>query len=131
MIHTIHKSFISSMINPKYCFYDDKLFVFLNHNLILKIHLHDYFMIEMGIIFMDKTVIIVHIYVISFNNIMNWFETPLFFLVLSKLLPLSPYVWSITSAELWWYNISSLVYLSSNIQSLIQILDSVSVYFWK
>ena len=51
--------------------------------------------------------------------------------VLSKLFPFSSNVWSITSAEFLWDDISSLILLSSIISSLVLILDYVSVSFWK
>ena len=47
--------------------------------------------------------------------------------VLSKLILLSSHVWSITSAEFWWYDISSLILFSSIVSLLILILYYVSV----
>ena len=51
------------------------------------------------------------------------------FSVVSKLFPFSSHAWSINSAELWWYDISLLIYFSSINSSLILILDYLSVYF--
>ena len=47
--------------------------------------------------------------------------------VLGQLFPMSLHVWSITFAEFWWDDISSLVLLSSIISSLVLVIDSVSV----
>ena len=51
--------------------------------------------------------------------------------VFIKLIPLSLHVWSITPAEFWWDDISSLALLSSIFSSLILVLDSVAVSFYK
>ena len=51
--------------------------------------------------------------------------------VLSKLIPISSHVWSITPDESLWDAISSLALLSSVFSSLILVLNSVSVSFYK
>ena len=51
--------------------------------------------------------------------------------VLSKLIPLSSHVWEITPVEFWWDASYSLAFLSSIFSSLILVLDSASVSFWK
>ena len=51
--------------------------------------------------------------------------------VLSKLIPLPSHVWSITSDVFLGDDMYTLVLFLSIISSLILILDSVSVYFWK
>ena len=79
---------------------------------------------------MNKMFIIINIYFIS--SIIDLIEvTSASYAGLIKLIPLSLYIWSITPVELWWYDIPSLVLLSSIFYSLILVIDSVSVSFCK
>ena len=68
----------------------------------------------------------------SLVTLIYWIEViSASYYVLSKLIPLSSHVWSITPVESWWYAISSLALLSSVFSSLILILDSVPISFYK
>ena len=79
---------------------------------------------------MDNIFTIIHRYVIIYIDIMNWCQSRFLFCV-EKKNPVSSHVWSITSDEFWWDNISLLLLLSSIISSFILVIDSVSVSFCK
>ena len=90
-------------------FSDDKIFVFLNHIMIPKIHLYPYFTIKMCIISMDKIGITIHRYVISCIDRINRCDTR-FLLCIEYFFPLSPHVRSIISSEFWLDEFSSLLF---------------------
>ena len=81
-----------------------------------------YLWIKLSSFFMDMSLAAL----IEFINIISASSS-----ILSKKFPLSSHVWSMTSSGFWWYDVSSLVFLSSNISSLILVINSALVYFCK
>ena len=68
----------------------------------------------------------------SLSSIVNWiYVVSASSSVLSKLIWFSSHVWEITFVEFCWDACSSVALLSSIFPSLILVLDSVSVSFWK